>query len=358
MCAVVPMSGCAPDGSMRLVIEISADMGEYLARNVEVDEKGYCLVVSTHNPYAEFVALVNAVKTGWFSDIEAAEGDDGLFELWGPISTPWGPSLRVREYYGSIERSLWRVADLLNRAGIDGTIGPPPAHYPATWSNDPFPKQPRSTLIAHVELSGRAMLNRYGRDPVPLAESDMVGLPVWETEADDLRAVCDRLVRWCLAERGRQRLVALGGELMGYALPDAATIEDAARLVTDTAMGLRGDTVKGYVHALAEDSGTSRLVKIDLSPGVVTARLVWQEADAAVTDSLTTMSELLRELAPYADYGHIRRNLPASTSWNPHGRSSDTRLITERGFIADAFGIQLLGPRTAPKIERDSLSTR
>jgi hypothetical protein len=145
---------------------------------------------------------------------------------------------------------------------------------------------------------------------------------------------------------------------MKYRLPSSVSVEDAARLMSETAIEVGSRTVGGWVDALAEDSATARVVRIHLSSSVVDASMVGRDADTAVLDSLAALSALLRDLAPFADYGHIRRELPQDSNWNSRGLPKEMRLITERGLIADPFGIQLLGPAIAPKIDSGSLSAR
>jgi hypothetical protein len=161
------------------------------------------------------------------------------------------------------------------------------------------------------------------------------------------------LVDWVCAGVERPLVRTLSSLLVGYGLPEETDGDGLYGLLREAAE-------RDRVEVLIEGETSYRRVSLHLSSGVADLAVGWLTDDVAdFPAALSELIDTLARMAPWLEYGRIMRVRGSQVApsggtaydsghrpppaWQNDARPN-LRVVTKRGSIPDAFGIQLLGP--------------
>ena len=317
------------------------------------DADSFCVVVRTEVGFSAFVdRWHHSLPPSWESEWH----DDG-FEIWGPAPTPRGPAFTLSKFF-TPAACLERFVDLLARTELSGELDHfHEEEWPRTREQPALPgARQDSAILCRIDLKGEGYLSIRGdRDVLPRGNlHDLVaGLPRWALTSSRREEIADFVAAWCSADTAARMYMYAG--LISYPV----TRDGVAELLH---AAVQRPAALTPVEVTADTATHSRWVQFEPDSGVITFAIIgWPLTETLRAHALAELKHVLVASAAWSTYGRIRRTNPSPEAYNdlayplrwpdlpanPIPGGLCLRLITERGGIPDAFGVQLLGSALA-----------
>ncbi len=340
-------------------VTLAPQMAAYVAWVNKKDQSGFSVLLESRLTYDEVIARLVASPGASYDELDTEEPDEN-FELGPFVPTPWGTAIGIDKFYNA-DRCLYWTLRILDEAGLEGELAPFPAAHPPAWPlrelDSPWRKSGAvHTLVCTVHLTG-------------VEDEGGLGPRLWPTRRDEVNAM---LAQWCLS-LPRPELDGLQIEfgLLRYGLPLQGGPEWAAYLLENQHSPSSG--LPNPAGLLVFTSTSFRRVLLGASSATAMLALGWRSESAVrMADQLDELIAALAALAPWADYGRIRRSehqshiyalddLGFRQGWPPpegdgQAPTRGLRELTQNGSAPDAFGVQLLGPRMRERLGDDTPS--